>query len=284
MQQIINFLIRNKNKLLFLVLLAFSLFLTVQSHSFQKSKFINSANFITGGVYSWTSDLENYFHLEEYNKQLLEENRRLRLRLHLESDTLPGDDSLGLVELKLVMEDSLVKLPYHIRSAKVINNNYSGQNNYITIKGGTRDGIAPDMGVVTSDGIVGIVENTSANYATVISLLNANSRINAQLKNSEHYGTLMWNGEMPNIVQLIDVPRLAPVSRGDTIITGGRSLIFPKGIPIGQIVDYRLDQSESYYTIDIQLFNDMTSIGHVYVIEHTEKQEIQELENLSEDD
>lgn len=284
MQQIINFLIRNKNKLLFLVLLAISLFLTVQSHSFQKSKFINSANFITGGVYSWTSNLENYFHLEEYNKQLLEENRRLRLLLHMENDSLLGNDTLDLFELKIMMGDSLMDLPYHIRSAKVINNNYSGQNNYLTIKGGTSDGITPDMGVVTSDGIVGIVENTSANYATVISLLNANSRINAQLKNSEHYGTLMWNGETPNIVQLIDVPRLAPVSRGDTIITGGRSLIFPKGILIGHIVDYQLDQSESYYTIDIELFNDMTSIGHVYVMEHTEKEEIQELENLSEDD
>lgn len=282
MQQIINFLIRNKNNLLFLVLLALSLFLTVQSHSFQKSKFINSANFLTGGVYSWTSNLENYFHLEKYNSQLLEENRRLRTRLHMNPDQLT--DSLELVIADSLTLDSILTADYRIRTAKVINNNYSGQNNYITIKAGRTDSIAPDMGVITSEGIVGIVENLSSNYATVISLLNTNSRINAQLKNSEHYGTLIWDGQDPNVVQLIDVPRLAPVSRGDTITTGGRSLIFPKGVPIGEIEDYTLDQSESYYTINIRLFNDMTSIGHVYLIEHTQKEEIRELENLSEDE
>lgn len=282
MQQIINFLIRNKNNLLFLVLLALSLFLTVQSHSFQKSKFINSANFLTGGVYSWTSNLENYFNLEQYNSQLLEENRRLRTKLHMESDSITEPLELAIADS--VSLDSILKADYRIRTAKVINNNFSGQNNYITIKAGRKDSITPDMGVITSEGIVGIIENLSSSYATVISLLNTNSRINAQLKNSEHYGTLIWEGEDPNLVQLIDVPRLAPVAKGDTIITGGRSLIFPKGVPVGTIEDYALDQSESYYTIDIRLFNDMTSIGHVYIIEHTEKEEIRALENMSQDE
>lgn len=282
MQQIINFLIRNKNNLLFLVLLALSLFLTVQSHSFQKSKFINSANFLTGGVYSWTSNLENYFNLEQYNSQLLEENRRLRTKLHMESDSITEPLELAIADS--VSLDSILKADYRIRTAKVINNNFSGQNNYITIKAGRKDSITSDMGVITSEGIVGIIENLSSSYATVISLLNTNSRINAQLKNSEHYGTLIWEGEDPNLVQLIDVPRLAPVAKGDTIITGGRSLIFPKGVPVGTIEDYALDQSESYYTIDIRLFNDMTSIGHVYIIEHTEKEEIRALENMSQDE
>lgn len=282
MQQIINFLIRNKNNLLFLVLLAMALFLTVQSHSFQKSKFINSANFLTGGVYSWTSSLENYFHLEQYNSQLLEENRRLRTKLHMQVDSITAPLELAMADSLTL--DSILQTDYRIRTAKVINNNFSGQNNYITIKAGSKDSITSDMGVITSEGIVGIIENLSANYATVISLLNTNSRINAQLKNSEHYGTLIWEGEDPNLVQLIDVPRLAPIAKGDTIITGGRSLIFPKGVPVGTIEDYKLDQSESYYTIDIRLFNDMTSIGHVYIIEHTQKEEISQLETMSQDE
>ncbi len=74
MQQIINFLIRNKNNILFLLLLTFSLFLTIQSHSYQKSKFISSANFLSGGIYSWTSNINSYFNLEEYNLRLLQEN------------------------------------------------------------------------------------------------------------------------------------------------------------------------------------------------------------------
>src|SRR5690606_38844590 len=88
MQQIINFLIRNKNNILFLLLFAFSLFLTIQSHSFQKSKFISSANFISGGIYGWSSGIRNYMHLDKYNERLLEENQLLRNILASHEDTL----------------------------------------------------------------------------------------------------------------------------------------------------------------------------------------------------
>ncbi|WZL87869.1 rod shape-determining protein MreC [Salinimicrobium sp. 3283s] len=275
MQQIINFLIRNKNNILFLLLLTFSLFLTIQSHSYQKSKFISSANFLSGGIYSWTSDINSYFYLEEYNLRLLEENERLRTRLATYEDSL---------EIKTYRDTSSFDADYIFRASEVINNNYAKVDNYLTIKSGSRDGIERDMGVVTSKGIVGIVENVSPNYSTVISILNSNSRINAQLKRSNHFGTLVWNGDNPNIVQLIDVPSVAPIAEGDTIITGGRSLIFPKGLPIGAVKNFSLDQSESYYNIDIELFNDMTNIGYVYIIENTSQAEIRELQNLSKDE
>lgn len=274
MQQIINFLIRNKNNILFLLLLTFSLFLTIQSHSYQKSKFISSANFLSGGIYSWTSNINSYFYLEQYNLRLLEENERLRTRLAGYEDSL---------EIK-TYRDTTFDTDYIFRASEVINNNYAKVDNYLTLKSGKRDGIEGDMGVVTSKGIVGIVENVSPNYSTVISILNSNSRINAQLKKSNHFGTLVWNGDDPNVVQLTDVPSVAPISEGDTIITGGRSLIFPKGLLIGTVKNFSLDQSESYYNIDIQLFNDMTNIGYVYIIENTSQEEISELQNLSKDE
>ena len=55
-------------------------------------------------------------------------------------------------------------------------------------------------------------------------------------------------------------------------------MIFPKGLPIGKINDFTLDQTQSYYTINIELFNDMTNIGYVYVIENVNKEEIKALE------
>ena len=275
MQQIINFLIRNKNNILFLLLLSFSLFLTIQAHSYQRSKFISSANFLSGGIYSWTSDINAYFNLEEYNQRLLEENQRLRTRISA------YEGSLLIEEFK---DTASYGGNYVFKAAEVINNNYANRNNYLTLKRGSNSGIERDMGVVTSKGIVGIVENVSPRYSTVISILNSNSRINAQLKKSNHFGTLVWNGDDPNTVQLIDVPAIAPVTEGDTIITGGRSLIFPKGLPIGTVRDFTTDQSESYYTINIDLFNDMTNIGYVYIIDNTEKEDIKELQDLNKDE
>ena len=275
MQQIINFLIRNKNNILFLLLLGFSLFLTIQAHSYQKSRFVSSANFLSGGIYSWRNEVNEYFRLEDYNRRLLEENEELRSRLAALEDTTAINSYTDTTSF----EDDI-----NFKAAEVINNNYANRNNYITLKGGAESGIERDMGVVTSEGIVGIVENVSDNYATAISILNSNSKINAQLKNSNHFGTLIWNGEDPNIVQLIDVPAIAPIAEGDTIITGGRSLIFPKGLPIGKVAGYTTDPTESYYIIDIELFNDMTNIGYVYVIENPEKEEIQELQNTTRDE
>ncbi len=272
MQQIINFLIRNKHFLLFLLLLFLSLVFTIQSHSYHKSKFVGSTNFLSGGIYSWQHSISDYFGLKDENTRLLEENERLHNRLSfLEKDSMA---------IKYVDTISFNR-PYTYTKARVIKNDYSKIDNYILINRGKKDSVVPDMGVITDKGIVGIIENTSENYSRIISILNSNSRINAGLKKSNQYGSLIWNGKDPNIVQLETIPRQAILKEGDTIITNGRSTIFPKGIGIGTIVNYKLDQNKSYYLIDIKLFNDMTDIGFVYIIKNSDADEIKSLEKLN---
>jgi rod shape-determining protein MreC len=140
------------------------------------------------------------------------------------------------------------------------------------------------MGVINSLGIVGIVDNTSPRYATVISILNKKSQINAKVKKSNHFGSLIWNGKSTGFAQLIDVPRLASVRKGDTIVTGGQSVIFPENINIGTIDKVYIDNETNYYTLDIKLFNDMTNLGHVYIIKGKDRQEIINLEKREEDE
>jgi rod shape-determining protein MreC len=98
------------------------------------------------------------------------------------------------------------------------------------------------MGVINNLGLVGIIENTSPRYSTVISILNVKSRINAKIKKSNHFGSLIWNGKSTGFVQLIDVPRLASVRKGDTIVTGMQSEIFPENINIGTIEKIYIDK------------------------------------------
>lgn len=270
MQQIINFLIKNKHSLLFLILLSISLILTIQSHSYHKSKFVSSTNFFTGGIYNWRHSISDYFGLKNENKRLLEENEYLRNQL----------SALGVDSVSTKYTDTVsFNKPYTYTKARVIKNDYSKIDNYILINKGEKDSVFPDMGVITDKGIVGIVENTSKNYSRVISILNSNSRINAGLKKSNQYGSLLWNGKDPNIVQLETIPRQAIIKEGDTIITNGRSTIFPKGIGIGTIVSYTLNQNKSYYLIDVKLFNDMSDIGFVYAIKSRDIDEIKSLEN-----
>ena len=134
------------------------------------------------------------------------------------------------------------------------------------------------MGVINSEGIVGIIDRTSKNYATVASVLNIKSQINAKVKKSNHFGSLIWDGKNAGYVQLIDIPRLASVRKGDTIVTGGQSVIFPENINIGTVENIFTNKENNYYTINIRLFNDMTNLGHVYIIKNRDTQEILNLE------
>ena len=153
---------------------------------------------------------------------------------------------------------------------RVINNSYADQRNYVTINKGENDGIAQDMGVITDKGILGIVENTSNNFSTVQSILS---------DKSNHFGSLVWsNTQNYNVVQLIDIPRLVTLTIGDTIVTGAMSSIFPENIPIGTIKKFDLDNSKSFYFIDVELFNDMTNIGNIYIIKNLNRKEVLQLE------
>jgi len=227
---------------------------------------------VSGNVYSTKSNFMRYFGLEEENQKLVSENIRLRTML----------ENYNVNPEEVVVDSTLFPENFSFISARVIKNNYSKSKNYITIKKGFKDGIIVDRGVISPLGIIGIVSNTSKNYATVQSILNTKSQINAKLKKSEHFGTLIWNTEDPNIVQLIQIPRMARIVVGDTIVTGGKSTIFPKGVLIGKIETFRLGEDDSY-TLDIRLFNDMTNLRNLYIIENLNASEILNLEMETED-
>ena len=95
---------------------------------------------------------------------------------------------------------------------------------------------------------------------------------------------MVWNGKSTGFVQLIDVPRLASVRKGDTIVTGGQSVIFPENIGIGTIDKIETDEETHYYTITVKLFNDMTNLGYVYIIKSKDREEIINLEKQSKKD
>jgi len=246
-----------------------SLGFTIQSHSYHQSSFFNSSSWLTGNIYKTSFGITSYFDLRKENRKLVKENEQLRLLLFNSKDALQ------------IQLDS-TQAAYTVTSGQVIKNSYANQRNYITINKGTNANIKPDMGVITSKGILGIVENVSAQNATVQSILNERSNINAKLKNTNHFGSLVWNAKAYNTVQLVDIPRLVPLVIGDTIVTGAMSSIFPENIPIGTIKQFDLDNSKSFWHIEISLFNDMTNLKNVYIVDNKNRQEVLELQEQSE--
>ncbi|MEC5165001.1 rod shape-determining protein MreC [Flavobacterium sp. PL11] len=274
MQQIFNFIFKNSNKILFLLLLVISLSLTIQSHSFHRSKIISSANFLSGNVYENVNNLNEYLNLKTENQQLAEENAKLR------SFLFNGKDTIAIQKLDSLKNSNVTD----IIVSKVIHNSYNVYENYLTLNSGALDGVESDMGVINSRGIIGIIENTSPQYSTVISILNKRTQINAKIKKSNHFGSLNWDGKSTGFVQLTDLPRLALIKIGDTIVTGGQSVIFPENINIGTIAKIYRHEQTNFFTLDIKLFNDMTNLGHVYIIKSKDRDEVLNLEKREKDE
>lgn len=272
MRQIIGFIVRNGLRLLFFMLLGISLWLTISHHSFHRSKFVNSSNSISGYVYSKKSAITEYFSLKSENEKLFNENLLLKELL------INADDSL---ESKMTFS-TLSGNDFDVIGSKIIENSYRKQKNFLTLKGGSKQGIKRDMGVVSDKGIVGIIEDTSNKYAIVLSLLNTDFQTVAKVKKNNHFGTLTWNGKSTGFVQLIDIPRIASVTKGDTIVTGFSSKAFPENIPVGIIEKVYLDKDTNSFTLDVRLFSDMTTLNHVYVVSNNNKEEIEQLKEKTE--
>jgi len=273
MQQILSFFLKNKHFLLFLLLQLIAIIFTIQSHSFHRSKFINSANFITGGIYNKINNVKEFILLKKENVRLAQENVELKNLLNLKG---VSDSAIS----KSVIDTTNYYQKYDYIAAKIINNDFRKSNNYLTLNKGTSNGIKSDLGVVNSKGIVGITKSTSNNYTTVLSVLNVNYQINVRLVSSDHFGSLSWDSKDYRTVQLLYLPIQASIKIGDTVITGGRSTIFPEGIPVGTIKSFNTNNN-NYENINVTLFNDMSALSYVEIIDNLDKKEIKNLEEKS---
>ncbi len=271
MQQLLYFLDKYKYFFYFLFLQFIGFVITVNNYSFHRSKIVSSTNFISGSILDNSAKIDDYFSLKTKNDALANENNRLKNELA----SLQAKQSLSTETL---INSSSYHQKYSYVNGKIRKNEFRKTANFITINLGKKNGVTKEMAVINSKGIIGIVDDVSENYARVQSILNRNSKINVRFKNNFYYGTLTWNGEDYNIVQLTDIPRQAIFKKGDTIITGGKSTIFPEGILVGTVVSVPKKLSASN-TLNIKLFNDMSNLGYVYVVKSYDKIEVERLEN-----
>jgi len=211
------------------------------------------------------------------NKYLAEENAMLRTKLQL--DISNADVNLDTHVYGLVETDTT----FRFTPARVINNSVNKQQNYITLNKGRKDGIKPDQGILSPQGIVGVVTSVSESYSTGLSLLNPRWSVSAKLQKSGFYGSLSWNGEDYQLLDLLEIPFHVKLAVGDTVVTSGHSSIFPEGLLIGVVEEYAQPEGENYYDIKVRLATNFKSIRYVEVIENLKKDELVNLENSIKD-
>ena len=268
MQWVLNAIIRYKNFLLFLFLFTLGLLFSGSQSAYHKSQLAKSTLFVSGTIHQPFDNLKSYLALVEENAQLAQENNTLK-NLVLEK--------FNKAEILALEEENLAGPNYWSIPAKIIRNSFTQARNIILIDKGKSDGITQEMGVIGPKGIIGIVNQTSNGYASVLSILNQDIKINAKFKNSNVFGSLFWTGESPNEMELADVSVINAVQVGDTLVTGGMSSYFPEGIIIGKVNTVERPNNGGYYSITVELINNMSDLNYVYVIGNRNREEINEL-------
>ncbi len=280
MKNLINFLIQYSVVFLFLFLEVISFTLIVKNQEYQKSVFFSSSNSVVSGMYEWSNSVVEFFKLRAANENLSEENTSLKnqiINLQNKLSTL-RKETPDSVHFRIPPE-----MEYQFIAAKVINCSTNKIQNYITLNKGAIDGIKIDMGVISDEGVVGIVKTVSNRFSVVIPILNPKLEISCKFKRSNYSGGLLWDGEDYRYANLKDIARHVELALGDTLVTSGFTSNFPEGIPVGNIEDFKIRESDAYYKIKVKLAVNFRTLSHVKVINYINHQEQKELEKKSEE-
>jgi len=272
LHKLLDFLVRRKHWFLFVLLEFIALTLVFSYNDYQRSIYLSSANTVTGSILSVSGKAVSYLNLREINEDLMRRNGQLEaqvseLKINLErlTPTLAGVEDLA--------GDSIASGQFEFIQAKVVNNSVTRLSNYITINKGRKDGIMPDMGVLSESGAVGIVSNVSDHYAVVISLLNPKLRLSSTIKGNSYFGSLHWDGRDSRYSILEEVPRHVNFSEGDTVVTSGFSAVFPAGIMIGAISGSKQRDNDNFHSIQVRLSSDFYALNNVLVVKNNYQEE-----------
>jgi rod shape-determining protein MreC len=272
MYSLLRFLIEKRNFLFFVLLEVLCGYLIVSFNHYQGALYFNSANTTVGSVLAFNREVVSYFDLRLQNDKLAFENAKLK-------KTLTQYEALRRIDsMPITFTDSLRMKGFEFIPARVIKNSIRETHNYISIDKGLLDSIGPNLGIVSTEGVVGELKYVSNHYATGYTLLHINNKISAKLAASNAVGTLIWDGADPRYAKLTYIGRHYSVQPGDKVVTTGYDKIFPPNIEIG-VVEKVLDESQSFYNIVVKYSTDFATLDHVYIIKNLHRAEQDTLES-----
>ena len=234
------------NFAVFLVLEIASLHMLRHNGDMQKAWLARGSHWVMGTVWGATQRIQGYFSLATTNQQLAQENFQLREQL------LQAQEKLRQLRV-----DSLQLVPrpgFSLTLAEVTKMSRNKQHNYLILNRGYEDGIQEKSGIISQNGVVGIVDAVSAHYSYAFSFQNSDISISARLGSAGETG-----------------------HPGDTVFTSGHSLLFPPDIPLG-IAGASKIVNGATSEIEVRLFQDFSSVRYVTVVHNNAFDEIEEFE------
>jgi rod shape-determining protein MreC len=263
MLQLFEFIARQRNFILFVLLEVFSFWLIINNNNYWSVNYFNTSNSLTASVLSLSNSIEAYSNLRQVNQSLAEENQRLRQQIINAQQLNPQKAPAAY------RPDSAFAARYKfVTVAKVIDNTTHLTDNYLTIDKGTDDGVHERMGVMSPEGIVGIVTVCNKKFSKITSILHSQFSVGAMLLRSGELGTVSWPNTDPSVVALKDISRYKTVLKGDTAVTSNYSSVFPPNVTIGRVIKTAVSADQSQLDIQLKLGADFTKLSYVYLVEN----------------
>ncbi len=192
---------------------------------------------------------EKYIYLVNENNVLKAENEKLK-RL-----------------LKIVDNNKVKKFTKCY--ANVIGANEDGFIFNYLIDRGQKDGLEIGDGVVSQEGVTGVVQKVFSDTSLVLLLTDAKCKISVRIERNKKAGILTGKGY--NLCELEYISKEEDVAVGDILITSGLSSSFPEGLPAGKIIS--VDKKTDKLTLDIKVkpYVNVSQIQEVYVVNKYKK-------------
>lgn len=185
----------------------------------------------------------------------------LQTRLVLQNDAFPAVASpIGAVGDFSALSD------YTFLPARVIYQSFLLRENYALLNKGGRDGVYPGLGVISAEGVIGIVAETTATYSIMYSLFHKSIHLSVTLPRHGVIGITTWNTSTLNRLQLEYIPLYIPIVLGEEVWTASNSLIFPAGLRVGIVKDIRSDFTRGFYTLEVDTYADWTRLGTLFIL------------------
>ena len=209
---------------------------------------------------------QNYIdlrHVREQNQELQKTIDRLRLeQASLLEDARQGERLQALLDFQH-------RYIYTTLPAQAIGSSGSEQSRVFYLDKGSSDGLKPDMAVITADGIVGKVRDVFSHTAQVLVINDQTSGAGVILETTRTRGILTGNaGGQLEIVGILADDRIKP---GETVLTAGGDLVFPRGLPVGVVEKVARDpERDSFIDVIVKPAAHLDRLDEVLVITNTQ--------------
>ncbi len=268
MFNLVRFLQKYNFIIIFVFLEVIALVMLSRSHSYQRAAINHRTNNLAGAIYHIHSDITNYFSLRQQNIRLLHQNAELMRQLALVKENIPDPDS------------ALQSQIFEYIPARVIHNTVDLRNNYIIINKGYRDGVAKDMGIVSPDGVAGIIIGVSEHYATAMSLLHKHAALSVRFPNNDQIANLHWRGGDYHFAEVVDIPSHVIPAEGDTLVSSGHSFVFPEGLMVGTVAELIPSEKGNLNTARVRFHTNFGKLRNVYVVKNAHRKELDALSTI----